>query len=131
MKMHNKNGLLLPSSTKNPLDKYRTEHHTSIDNNDFSGGCYSSFDVLPILVGTKVDMITISLLKALGARSVRIHTGCVTCDACSGRASVWVDENDIIKEVSMELSIPNAKVYGPQGMNGSEVDARLKELRNE
>ena len=34
-----------------------------------------------------------------------MHRGCVTCDASTGRVSVWVDEDNLIKEIEMEVAV--------------------------
>lgn len=109
---------------QNVLDKYKTSSASCIDNNDFSGKCWSIYRILPELTGSKVNIGTIALVKALGATLVRITTGCITCDSRSGRATIYVDTNDLIKKIEMELLIQIPKEWG--NMSGIGFDSKVK-----
>ena len=127
--------MLLPKKVKEELEKenrikkYYTEHRTTIDENDFSGnGGFVTYKVLPELTGCKVDMFAISLVRALGATEVRISYGTITCDTNTGRATIIVDENDIIKTIDIGLS-----VWTPVGYNamcGYDFDKHIKENKS-
>lgn len=110
-----------------PLENYRTEHSADFNEADFAGGGYTSVRVLPELINCKLDMIVVSLLRSLGARSIRISGGCVTTDSSPGRATVIVDSDDIIQSITMEVGFFAPKADAP--MCGADLNAKIKKLR--
>ena len=112
-------------NNQNRLEKYRTAHRHYIDQTDFGcGSCWNVFQLLPELTGTKVSIGTIALVQAFGADSVRITTGEITCDACSGRATIYVDTDDIIRKIEMEIYVECPNEWG--SMCGADFVHKLK-----
>lgn len=121
--------LILPKSAIDPLKKYRTTHRADIDENDFSGGGWTVVQILPELIGSKVDIMTISLCKSLGATCVRITQGECTCDAIYNRATIFINNDDTVRKIEMEVCFAASKQHGP--MCGSDLNAHIyRKLRD-
>jgi hypothetical protein len=120
--------LWLPELAEDPLDKYRTQHSAVIDPADFGHGGFTRVRVLPELINCKLDMVVVSLLKALGAVTIRISICELTCDVPSDvRATVIVDKDDIISQISLELPFLAPKAEGL--MCGADLMAKIRKLR--
>jgi len=118
--------LWLPET--DPLDKYRTPHRTDIRSADFCNGGFTSVRVLPEYIDCKMDMAIISLLAALGAKTIRISRGEVTSDASMGtRATVIVDEDDYIQTIEMEIHFSAPKDM--ENGSGYALQERLRSLK--
>jgi hypothetical protein len=121
-------GMWLPKSAIDPVKKYRTTSRTVIDPVDFldSSG-FTTVQILPELIGCKVDIMAVSLCWALGARAVRITQGECTTDSDLDRATILVDADDRIISVEVGVCFCASAKYGP--MCGADLDQHLGRLK--
>lgn len=98
----------------NEIDKYRSSHPEAINYYEFSKcSCFTTVRVMPEYIGKKVSLGIISLVKSLGATSVRIVGGEMTCIGGSGIANIYVDKNDLITDIEIMVSVDVPNSWGP------------------
>ena len=95
------------------IDKYRSSHPVDIKNDEFNGCCFTTVRVMPEYIGKKVSLGIISLVKSLGATSVRIIGGEMTCIGGSTIANIYVDKNDLITDIEIMVSVNVPDSWGP------------------
>jgi hypothetical protein len=107
------------------IDKYRGSHCVDIDSSDFNEySCFTTVRVLPEYIGKKVSMGIVSLVKSLGATEVRISGGEITCIGGSRIATIYVDKNDLIKDINIMVSVDVPSSWGQ--MCGYDFNNRIK-----
>jgi len=80
---------------------------------------FTEIEILQFLYGTQMDNTVISWCHAFNPSSIRIHYGCITCDASIGRISIVLNENDIVKSIEQEVIVG--------GMAGWELEKITRE----
>jgi len=93
-------------------EECKTYHMVKYNAPDRIGFMY--VNVLEFLKGKKWDNIALSYVHSLRPSSIRVTTGCQTCDAWTWRVTVIVDKDDIIQEISQEVEVglPDGVVHG-------------------
>jgi hypothetical protein len=66
-----------------------------------------------------MDNLVLYWCHAFNPSSIRIHHGCVTCDAQGQRISIYLNEDDTIKRIEQEVSIG--------GGTGQQLDIATRE----
>ncbi len=106
---------------KNKPEDFKVYHHAipQIE------GVYSftSVGVLPELIGKPWNDITMCYVLSLEPSAIRVSTGMVTLDGCTGRITVIIDDNNIIKDITREVRIPV-----PDDMFAYDLGQALDEL---
>lgn len=83
---------------------------------------FTSMEVCEFLKGKKWDEVALAFVGALDPEYIRVTRGECTCDARSGRVTVFVDKEDIITSIEMEVI-----VHLPNGVqNGHALNLALK-----
>lgn len=78
--------------------------------------------VLPELTGKSFDEYALGLIHSLRPSFIRVCKGGYTLDAVTWRVTVFIDDNDVIKEVSQEV-----EVGLPEGcQHGASLDSALR-----
>ena len=91
-----------------------------IYNNGYNG--YITIEVLEFLKGRELDQISLAYISALNPHCVRVAKGGTTLESIMGRITVFLDENDKIRLIQKEVTVPL-----PTGIeNGHELYMALK-----
>ncbi len=83
---------------------------------------FTQIDMFPQLVGRPWDAVAKAVAKTVSPTCVRITHGEVKADARSGRVTVFLDANDLVTRISMELDIELPIGY----KNGSAISVALR-----
>lgn len=67
---------------------------------------YTSTNILPELTGKPFNNVAMGYIHGFHPTSVRASTGCVTCDASTGRVTVILEVDNItIRSISQEIEV--------------------------
>ena len=93
-------------------EKYRSTH--MIPYVESPHQAWTPIKVLDFLDGKKWGQVALAYVSALNPSAIRVTTGMMTLDSRTGRVTVVVDENDIIKGIEMEckVSLPEGIAHG-------------------
>ncbi len=72
-------------------EKYYSEHRVKYEE---QGGGFTVLRVLQFLEGLPFDNLAIAYIHALQPTCIRATFGCVTCDAVTGRVTVFLDRSE-------------------------------------
>lgn len=89
---------------------------------DSSSTCIT---VLPELIGVPWNEISMCYVLSLNPSAIRVSSGSVTADSYHNRITVFIDENRIITDISMEVSIPC-----PVNYCGYDLQLHLQQLKS-
>lgn len=64
---------------------------------------YADLPVCEYLKGTKWDELALAAVSTLRPSSIRVTTGEIKCDGAMNRVTVYVDDQDIIRSIEMEV----------------------------
>lgn len=82
---------------------------------------YTSIDVLPFLKGRPWDDVSLAYVSGLRPSYIRVVHGAMHCDARVWRVTVYLDDKDLITDISQEVM-----VWLPEGVrHGSALSAAL------
>lgn len=108
---------------KNKPEDFKVYHHGIPQKEN----CYSwtTVQVLPELIGLPWNDLTMCYVLSLEPTAIRVSTGMVTCDGCTGRITVYVDDDDNITQIDKEVRIPCLS-----GANGHVMSNMLESLKH-
>ena len=89
---------------KNKPEDFKVYHHAVPQKEAIYS--HTNVCVLPELYGKVWNDIALAYVLSLEPTAVRVSTGTMTLDSCTGRITVIVDENDIIQSIDKEVRIP-------------------------
>jgi hypothetical protein len=84
-------------------EKYFSHHMVDYEEPESKG--FLCLEVLPFLKGRKWDVIALGYVHSLRPSSIRVTKGVCTCDACTWRVTVVLDETDTIKSIEQEAEV--------------------------
>ena len=108
---------------QNHPDDFKVYHHAEPKKE--LGFAFIVVEVLPEIVGLPWCHATMLYTLSLDPCAVRVTTGMMTCDAVSGRITVYVDDKDIITSIKMERKV------GLPGMCGQDLSNEIKKLKQQ
>ena len=85
--------------------KYTDKHGSDYTTEWAKGGCYPTFPVLTFLNGTEWNYDALACISSLRPSSIRVTTGWITTDSRLWRVTVYVDDNNIIKNIEQEVYV--------------------------
>lgn len=90
---------------------------------DFPARGYTSIPVLEFLKGREWDDIALAFVHGLRPECIRVTRGEQTCDSRTWRVTVIINEDNIIEEITQEVSVGL-----PDGIdNGYELRRSISE----
>lgn len=89
---------------KNKPEDFKVYHHAVPQpESSFS---WTSVQVLTELIGLPWNDLTMCYVLSLEPTAIRVSTGLITLDGCTGRITVMVDDDDLITDITKEVRIP-------------------------
>jgi hypothetical protein len=87
------------------MKDYRSSHMVEYESPKSVGFC--DFEFLHFLKGKPWDIIALNCVHALEPTCIRVvqTNGALTCDSIRGRVTVVVDKENIIREITKEVSV--------------------------
>lgn len=85
------------------MKDYKTHHMVAYEQPQSRG--FQSIEVLSFLKGKKWDEIALAYVNAVRPSCIRVTTGMCTMDARIWRVTVFVDEQDVIKDITQEVEV--------------------------
>lgn len=85
------------------MKNYYSTHYVNYDKPKRTG--YYVLPILPFLVGQPWDELALCLVESVKPACIRVTYGEEKTDAYTGRVTVTVDKNDIIRAIKQEVSV--------------------------